>query len=282
MAAISNVPQLVDKKEGNYYVVAPRLEPGKINKWKKRMLCYLKEMETYYIQRKQDHGSENLSIKLAELNPLRVSHKPTPDTRPRSMSLPMMGLRNANHTQNLDLADIYGRISKKIRMRNLVLMALADDELSVRKNHARNGKWIDITMKKCKDYLLALKQAKLEAVTFQIQNTELTNEQIPNQKKKILGIEQLTESSSKSDVNENPFIPASLDYDHEMVPKSKDWVEGHNPDIKLPNFNTGSILVLESQAVNECLQLTEAPTDLESSKESGSEPQTPLPPMKNL
>ncbi|GJZ69994.1 hypothetical protein Tco_0633544 [Tanacetum coccineum] len=31
-----------------------------------------------------------------------------------------------------------------------VLMALADDELSVGKNHARNGEWIDITMKKGK------------------------------------------------------------------------------------------------------------------------------------
>ncbi|GJS04999.1 hypothetical protein Tco_0321507 [Tanacetum coccineum] len=29
-----------------------------------------------------------------------------------------------------------------------VLMALADDELSLGKNHARNGEWIDITMKK--------------------------------------------------------------------------------------------------------------------------------------
>ncbi|GKC77583.1 hypothetical protein Tco_1128357, partial [Tanacetum coccineum] len=29
-----------------------------------------------------------------------------------------------------------------------VLIALADDELSMGKNHARNGEWIDITMKK--------------------------------------------------------------------------------------------------------------------------------------
>ncbi|GJZ73799.1 hypothetical protein Tco_0637945, partial [Tanacetum coccineum] len=29
-----------------------------------------------------------------------------------------------------------------------VLMALANDELSVGKNHARNGEWIDVTMKK--------------------------------------------------------------------------------------------------------------------------------------
>ncbi|GKE31852.1 hypothetical protein Tco_1451174 [Tanacetum coccineum] len=32
-----------------------------------------------------------------------------------------------------------------------VLMALANDELSVGKNHARNGEWIDVTMKKSKD-----------------------------------------------------------------------------------------------------------------------------------
>ncbi|GKB94144.1 retrovirus-related pol polyprotein from transposon TNT 1-94 [Tanacetum coccineum] len=60
----------------------------------------------------------------------------------------------------------------------------------------------------------------------------------------------LTESS-KNDGKENPFIHVSLDYDHEMD-------------------------------VNECLQLIEAPVDPGSSKDSGSEPQTPLPPLKNL
>ncbi|GJY14309.1 hypothetical protein Tco_0383618 [Tanacetum coccineum] len=163
-----------------------------------------------------------------------------------------------------------------------VLMALADDELSVGKNHARNSEWIDITIRKvnillsmdedvdwqtylkyinvdqkfveeqrlnllskynkivfelnkCRDDLLVLKQAKLDDVTFQIQNTELTklnhalqeqlkeeikvnenwlisskkvsqciSEQIPNKKKKILGGELLTESSSKGNVKENP------------------------------------------------------------------------------
>ncbi|GKE30654.1 hypothetical protein Tco_1446038, partial [Tanacetum coccineum] len=83
------------------------------------------------------------------------------------------------------------------------LMAFADDELVVGKNHARNGELIDITIRK------------------------------------------LTEASSKNDVKENAFIPASKDYDHEMIPKSKDWVERHNPDSKLPNFNTGRILVPE-------------------------------------
>ncbi|GKD49451.1 hypothetical protein Tco_1278427 [Tanacetum coccineum] len=117
-----------------------------------------------------------------------------------------------------------------------VLMALADDELTVGKSHARNGEWVDITIKKvntilsmdedvdwqtylkyinidlkfveeqrlnllskyskmvfelnkCRDELLILKQAKLDAVTFQIQNTELTKlnhalqEQLKEEKK---------------------------------------------------------------------------------------------------
>nr|GEX22720.1 retrovirus-related Pol polyprotein from transposon TNT 1-94 [Tanacetum cinerariifolium] len=42
-----------------------------------------------------------------------------------------------------------------------------------------------------------------------------------------------------------------------MVPRSRDWVERLNPDSKLLNFNIGTILILESEAVNECLQLTE-------------------------
>ncbi|GJT68515.1 hypothetical protein Tco_1019995 [Tanacetum coccineum] len=168
-------------------------------------------------------------------------------------------------------------------------------------------------LNKCRDELLILKQAKLDVVTFQIQNTKLTklnhalqeqlkeekkinekwltsskkvsqciSEQIPHQKKKILGGELLTESLSKMNINENAFIPASMDYDHEMVPKSKDWVERLNPDNKLPNFNTGRILVPESQAVNESLKPTEALTDPESSNDSEAEPITPLPPLNIL
>ncbi|GJY26302.1 hypothetical protein Tco_0401028 [Tanacetum coccineum] len=178
-------------------------------------------------------------------------------------------------------------------------MALADDELTVGKNHARNGEWINITMRKvnnllsmdedtdwqnylkyinidlkfikeqrlnllskynkivfelnkCRDELLVLKQAKLDAVTFQIQNTELTklnhalqeklkvekkinekwltsskkvsqciSEKIPHQKKKVLGGKMLIESSLKMNENENLFVPVSMGYDREMVPKPK-------------------------------------------------------------
>ncbi|GJV27851.1 retrovirus-related pol polyprotein from transposon TNT 1-94 [Tanacetum coccineum] len=177
-----------------------------------------------------------------------------------------------------------------------VLMALADDELAVGKNHASNGEWIDITIRKvnillfmdedadwqtylkyinidlkfveekllnllskynklffkldkCKDDLLVFKQAKLEAITFQLQNAELIkqnhvlHEQLKEDKR-------ITESSSKNDVKENAFIPASMDYDHEMILKFKDWVERHHLDNKLPKFNIGRILVLESQVAS--------------------------------
>ncbi|GJV16699.1 hypothetical protein Tco_1362022 [Tanacetum coccineum] len=152
-----------------------------------------------------------------------------------------------------------------------VLMALADGELNVGRSHARNGERVKITIRKvntllsmdedadwqnylkCRDEMIILKQAKLDAVTFQIQNNELTNEQIPQQKKKVLGGELLTESLSKININENAFIPASM----------------------------GRILVPESQAVNE-FESTETLNTPEPSNDSEAEFLTLLPPLKNL
>ncbi|GJR05617.1 retrovirus-related pol polyprotein from transposon TNT 1-94 [Tanacetum coccineum] len=173
-----------------------------------------------------------------------------------------------------------------------VLMALADDELTVGKSHARNGEWVDITMRKS---LFKIKTTELINVKSWLQEqlkeekkinekwltsskkvSQCISEQIPHQKKKVLGGELLTESSSKKNENENLFVPASMGYDQEMVPKTKDWVERLNPDSKLPNFNTGRILVPESQAVNESLETSNTP---ESSKDSEAEFLTPLPPL---
>ncbi|GJW06592.1 hypothetical protein Tco_1569015 [Tanacetum coccineum] len=53
-------------------------------------------------------------------------------------------------------------------------------------------------------------------------------------------------------------------------------------DSKLLNFNTGRILVPESQDVNESLEPTETLNTPESSKDSEAESITPLPPLKNL
>ncbi|GJZ40232.1 retrovirus-related pol polyprotein from transposon TNT 1-94 [Tanacetum coccineum] len=50
MAAVNDVPQLVDKKGGSYAASALKLDPGKFNKWKKQMLYYLARMEPYYLK----------------------------------------------------------------------------------------------------------------------------------------------------------------------------------------------------------------------------------------
>ncbi|GJW51830.1 hypothetical protein Tco_0093181 [Tanacetum coccineum] len=73
-----------------------------------------------------------------------------------------------------------------------------------------------------------------------------------------------------------------MGYDQEMVLKTKDWVERLNPDSKLPNFNTGIILVPKSQVVNKSLESTETLNTPESSKDSKAKSLTPLPPLKNL
>nr|GEU30721.1 retrovirus-related Pol polyprotein from transposon TNT 1-94 [Tanacetum cinerariifolium] len=64
-----------------------------------------------------------------------------------------------------------------------------------------------------------------------------------------------------------------------MVPKTKDWIKRLNPDSKLLNFNTGRILVFESQALNKSLETLNTP---ESSKDSEAEFLTLLPLLKNL
>nr|GEX10251.1 retrovirus-related Pol polyprotein from transposon TNT 1-94 [Tanacetum cinerariifolium] len=180
------------------------------------------------------------------------------------------GLRNANHTQTLDLADIYERFFyednliqrspsspqnlKTLQPKNKglvseifvwdeeevsddeevthvkVLMALADDELAVRKIHARNGEWVEITIRKVNTILSMDKDADCQNYL------------------------------------KNGF-------------KTKDWVERLNPNSKLLNFNTGRILVPESQVVNESLETLNTP---ESSKDSEAEFLTLLPPLKNL
>nr|GEV05304.1 retrovirus-related Pol polyprotein from transposon TNT 1-94 [Tanacetum cinerariifolium] len=125
-------------------------------------------------------------------------------------------------------------------------MALADDDLTVGKSHARNGEWADITiinlnnilsmdedvdwqnylkyiniylkfieeqrlnllskynkmvfeLNKCRDELLILKKAKLDAVSFQIQNTKLTklNHALQEQLKEKKKINEKWLTSSK-------------------------------------------------------------------------------------
>nr|GEU73724.1 hypothetical protein [Tanacetum cinerariifolium] len=138
---------------------------------------------------------------------------------------------------------------------------------------------VDITIRKVNTLLSMDEDADWQNYLNSKNVSQCISEQIPHQKKKVLGGELDNESLYKININENAFIPASMRYNQEMVPKIKDWVERLNPDSKLPNFNTRRILVPESQAVNECLETLNTP---ESSKDSEAEFLTPLPLLKNL
>ncbi|GJW80588.1 hypothetical protein Tco_0144563 [Tanacetum coccineum] len=152
MATVSTVPQLVDKKGGSYAAIAPKLESGKFNKWKKRMLCYLAGIEPYYIQcikdgpfkpKTAEGPSDTKENKIVDLKLKYQKFRAKPSeslsqtyTRYNTLLNKLANngvnlykheinvsfvnsllekwltfsqrLRNANHTQTLDLANIYG------------------------------------------------------------------------------------------------------------------------------------------------------------------------------
>ncbi|GJS04648.1 hypothetical protein Tco_0321156 [Tanacetum coccineum] len=217
-----------------------------------------------------------------------------------------------------------------------VLMALANDELTVGKNHARNGEWIDITMRKvnillsmdedvdwqnllkyiniylkfveeqilnllskynkivfelnkCRDELLVLKEtSQALMLSVSIQNTKLTklnhalqeqlkeekkinekwqtsskkvrqciSEQIPHQKKKVLGGEMHTKASSKMNEHENLFVHASMGFDHEM---------GASPssEVSLNKSVSGTITVSEIEPITPSVTTEVKNTEQES------------------
>ncbi|GKB42279.1 hypothetical protein Tco_0887221 [Tanacetum coccineum] len=159
--AESNVPQVVDKKGGSYSAIDPRLEvvisrETAKDTWTDLVHCFKGPSNT--------KENKIMDLKL-EYNTFRA--KPVESLSHTYTSLPekwlsfCQGLRNTNHIQTLDLADIYrsfvyenNLISWRYQnsddededevcddeemVQVKVLMALAYDEFVVGKNHARN------------------------------------------------------------------------------------------------------------------------------------------------
>ncbi|GJT33190.1 hypothetical protein Tco_0923609 [Tanacetum coccineum] len=147
---------LIDKKGGSYAVIAPKLEPGNFNKWKKRMLFYLAGMELYYLKCIKDGPFQPKNAEGA----IKPKIQWTLDKRkvvvqdqclksiiisclPDDIMESVISCEIAKATWNDLVHSFEGQPYPK-----KVLMALVDDELTVGKNHARNGEWIDITMRK--------------------------------------------------------------------------------------------------------------------------------------
>ncbi|GJU08512.1 hypothetical protein Tco_1124942, partial [Tanacetum coccineum] len=141
-----------------------------------------------------------------------------------------------------------------------VLMALAEDNEAVSKEGARNGEWVKISMR---------------------------SEQIPSQKKRILGIDQLNEEPSSFEQKDLVFVKFSFDDTKVSIPGvERPWLS-EAKGFTLPNHDTGRILPAKSQrnhirarATNLAVTDSSA-TDYDSVDES-SVYSTPLPPLKKL
>ncbi|GJY26639.1 retrovirus-related pol polyprotein from transposon TNT 1-94 [Tanacetum coccineum] len=141
-----------------------------------------------------------------------------------------------------------------------VLMALAEEKDNVSKEGARNGEWVKISMRKC------------------------ISEQIPSQKKRILGVDQLTEDPSSSGQKDLVFVKSLADDTKVSIPGvERPWLSEAEGFI-LPNHDTGRILPAESQrnTTDPSVAVTDSSaTDYDSADES-SVCSTPLPPLKKL
>ncbi|GJT76298.1 hypothetical protein Tco_1043023 [Tanacetum coccineum] len=159
-----------------------------------------------------------------------------------------------------------------------VLMVLVDDESgAVGKESIINSEWVKISIRNeqrnnlvikhrdiiqelnaSKEKLLELKQAKLDFLTMQ----HCISEQIPNQKRKILGVDQLTEDPSSSEQKDLVIVKFLVDDTKVSIPNvERPWLsktEGFN----FPNHDTVA--------------------DYDLAKESSLICKTPLPPLEKL
>ncbi|GJV04204.1 retrovirus-related pol polyprotein from transposon TNT 1-94 [Tanacetum coccineum] len=131
-----------------------------------------------------------------------------------------------------------------------VIMALAEDNDAVSKEGARKG----------------------------------DGKQIPTQKKKIIGVDQLTEDPSSSGQKDLVYVKSSADDTKVTIPGvERPWLSEDEGFI-LPNHDTGRILPVESQrnTTNPSVAVTDSSATNYDSADESSVCSTPLPPLKKL
>ncbi|GJY61930.1 hypothetical protein Tco_0462587 [Tanacetum coccineum] len=167
-----------------------------------------------------------------------------------------------------------------------VLIALAEENNVVSKEGARNGECMKISMRKvhtllenldylcidlnyveeqrnnllskhkdlvhelnaCKEQHLVLKQENFDFLTMHSNKVnQCISEQIPSQKKRILGVDQLTKDPSNSGQKDRVFVKSSADDTKVSIPGiERPWLSKVEGFILL-NHDTGRILLAESQ-----------------------------------
>ncbi|GJX66200.1 hypothetical protein Tco_0300543 [Tanacetum coccineum] len=129
----------------------------------------------------------------------------------------------------------------------------------VSKECARNGEWVKISMRKHvnteilkenKNLRTELKELKAITKTWLNSSNKVNqciSEQIPSQKKRILGVDQLTEDPSSSGQKDLVFVKSSANDTKVTIPGvERPWLSEAEGFI-LPNHDTGRILPAESQ-----------------------------------
>ncbi|GJZ99133.1 hypothetical protein Tco_0671684 [Tanacetum coccineum] len=228
------------------------------------------------------------------------------------------GLRNANHTQTLDLANIYERSSEEylrdldIEYQEKALLANSKRFIKRRNNFSVNNYYqvskgfqpkftpkliqsspnssSQADPKVQKDYKAEYKKMKAKVALLEAKvsdDEEVTQVKIQNTELTKLNHALQEQLKEEKKINKK-WLTSSKKVSQcisEQIPHQKKKflkVKRLNPDSKLPNFNTERILVPESQAVNESLKPTKTSITPKSFKDSEAESLIPLPPLKNL
>ncbi|GJY57034.1 hypothetical protein Tco_0456149 [Tanacetum coccineum] len=159
-----------------------------------------------------------------------------------------------------------------------VLMALADDEnVNVGKESAKNGEWVKISMRK----LTTITETWLNSSN---KVNQCISEQIPTQKKKVMGVDQLTEDPSSSVQKDLVFVKYSTDDIKVSIPGvERPWLSEAEGFI-LPNHDTGRILPSESQVkiTNPSVTVTYSLATNYDLADESSVCSTLLPPLEKL
>nr|GEU87301.1 retrovirus-related Pol polyprotein from transposon TNT 1-94 [Tanacetum cinerariifolium] len=133
-----------------------------------------------------------------------------------------------------------------------VLMALAEENDTASKEGAKNGKWVKISMRKHvnteilkENKNLKTELKELTAITKTWLNSsnkvnQCISEQIPSQKKRIMGVDQLTEDPSSSGQKDLVFVKSSTNDTKVSIPGVEiPWLSEAEGFI-LPNHDTDS------------------------------------------
>nr|GEX74525.1 hypothetical protein [Tanacetum cinerariifolium] len=212
-------------------------------------------------------------------------------------------------TYEWDEKEVSSNENEEIEVKALMVLA-HKERVSVGKESANNSKWV-ISIQK----LLILKQAKLDLLTMQHVNTEILkenqnlrnelkeltsiidtwlnssnevnqyiSEQIPTQKKNILGIDQLTKDTSNFGPKDMVFVKSSTNNSNVSITNSNKPMLSKVEDSTLANHDTGKVPSDEPQRNTTDLSVVvyvSFETDYDSADESLVY-STPLPPLEKL